>query len=261
MNRSLKLALTALALVLVSIFLFSAYKLYDIINGYKTAEASYNDMSNNYVSELTPSPVPESAPEHAVPESVVEASPINVDFPSLLASCQDIVGWIYSPDTVINYPVVISTDNAYYLHRLTNGSSNSNGSIFVDYRCARDFSDKNTIIYGHHMNDGSMFASLVNYKNQAYYDAHPVMYLNTPNGNYKVEVFSAYVTSHTGSAYTMAFADEDTFVAFAAKMKTFSEVNTDVSVGYGDRIICLSTCTYEYNEARFVVFGKLVPIQ
>lgn len=86
-------------------------------------------------------------------------------------------------------------DNSYYLKHLYDGTANKVGCLFIDYENAEDFSDNNTIIYGHNMRDGSMFSTLVEYKAQAYYDEHPEMYLVTPEGGYVVEVFSAFVAS------------------------------------------------------------------
>ena len=116
------------------------------------------------------------------------------------------------------------------------------------------------MIYGHHMNDGSMFASICNYGKQEYYDAHPVMYLNTPTQNYRVELFTGFITSADSSVYTFFFNSDAEYGAFLEKMKGFSDFDCDVEVGPEDRIITLSTCTYEYDNARYVVMGKLVPI-
>lgn len=265
MKKPVKILLAVLTLILISVFSFSAYKLYDIIHGYQTAKRSYNDLSSEFVSDSQNSETEEqssvSAPAAQQSGVTVERSPINVDFPSLMGKYKDIIGWIYCPDTVINYPVVISSDNAYYLNKLADGTPNANGSIFADFRSSRNFSGRNTILYGHHMNDGSMFASIVEYKNQEYLDSHPYMYLNTPDGNYRIEIFSAFITSSTSPTYTLEFVDDETFVSFAARMKALSDSSSLVTVSAGDRIVCLSTCTYEYNDARYVVFGKLVPIQ
>ena len=87
-----------------------------------------------------------------------------VDFDQLRQQNEDVTAWLYLPDSVINYPVLQHGDNDYYLTRQIDGSYNKNGSIFMDYRNASDFSDRNTIIYGHHMRTGNMFGKLVNFK-------------------------------------------------------------------------------------------------
>ena len=91
-----------------------------------------------------------------------------VDFESLRESGPDIIGWLNLPDTVINYPVTQTDDNEYYLHHLYDGTYNKVGCLFADYENKADFSDRNTIIYGHNMRDGSMFAVLNEYDEQSY---------------------------------------------------------------------------------------------
>ncbi len=106
---------------------------------------------------------------------------------------------------MIDYPVCQGEDNSYYLTHLSDRTYNRNGCLFVDCKNSSDFSDDNTIIYGHHMASGKMFASLIKYKEQDYYEEHPIMYLTTEEGTYKIELFSAYVTEIGSSAYTMIF--------------------------------------------------------
>lgn len=83
------------------------------------------------------------------------------------------LAWLYCPDTVINYPVVQSDDNEYYLRRLMDGSSNTAGTLFADYRCSPDFSDPHTVIYGHNMKNDTMFGILPEYGAQEFYEPHP----------------------------------------------------------------------------------------
>lgn len=214
------------------------------------------------------------APASASPEaSVAPASGASIgkpapeyanmpDFAALRAINPDIAGWLECPGTVLNYPVVQGTDNSYYLKHLFNRDTNAYGAPFVDCANAPGFTDENTIIYGHHMKNGSMFASLVNYKQQAYYDAHPVLYLSTPDGVYRVELFAGYVTSGRADnpVYTRNFGDKALFLHFLMDAKAKSDFAADVRVTAEDRILTLSTCTYEYDEARYVVLGKLVKI-
>lgn len=256
-NKTLTTVLIILGVVFLGVFAFSGYKLYSILHGYAVAKAEYNNMSSQFVSEQAAAPEEAKSEEEKVP---VEYSPINVNFDALKEQCKDIVGWIYCKDTVIDYPVVQGIDNDYYLHRFMDGSYNANGTIFLDFAGNRDLSCRNNIIYGHHMNDGSMFASLTNYSKQEYYEEHPVMYLNTPDCDYKLEIFSAYITPYDSYTYTYAFTDESVYAAYLNQVKAWSLIETDVDVTDEDRIVTLSTCTYEYENARFVVQAKLVPI-
>ena len=272
------LLLTALSVLLVGVFLFSGYKLLSTLLEYRKAANMYNGLTGEFVSERSGEAAPDTtgAPGAAgiagavstqrpgagqsASSQPMERSPIEVDFSALLAKNRDAVGWIYSPDTVINYPVVQGSDNDYYLHRLIDGTWNPSGTIFVDARDTRCFDGRSAILYGHHMNDGSMFASIVNYKKQDYYAAHQNLYLNTPSGNYRLAVFSGFVTYADSSVYTFDFAGDAEFMDYVAKMKGFSDFSSDVTVSASDRIAVLSTCTYEYDDARYVLFAKMVPI-
>ena len=259
MKKQTRFFLTILCMVFLCVFAFSGYKLYSIIHEYRVDQQKYNGLSGEFVTQTDKEkdPAQTASPEEEGPR---EVSPISVDFDALMSQSQYVVGWLYSADTVINYPVAQAEDNFYFLERYIDGSYNGCGSLFIDCACFSDFSGKNTVIYGHHMNDGSMFASICNYCKQEYYDAHPVMYLNTPTQNYRVELFTGFITSADSSVYTFFFNSDAEYGAFLEKMKGFSDFDCDVEVGPEDRIITLSTCTYEYDNARYVVMGKLVPI-
>ncbi len=181
-----------------------------------------------------------------------------VDMDYLRTVNSDIVGWLYCPGTVINYPVVQGNDNSYYLTHLADGSENRNGSLFIDCDNAADLSDENTIIYGHHMQSGAMFASLVKYADQAYYEAHPYMYLDVGDVQYLVEVFAGYDAAVDDDAYCRTFACEKDFAEWLGQVKAKSDFSADVKVAVGDRVISLSTCSYGFEDARYVVHGKLL---
>lgn len=269
MKKTTKILLIVLCVVCLLVAGFSAYKLISILGEYKAAVDSYDQMSESFVTtdEDIPEenkPVETEAPventEAAEASAAPETSPITVDFESLLAKNEDVVGWIFCENTVINYPITQGEDNDEYLHHLLDGTYNSSGTLFVDCECAPEFAGANTIVYGHNMKNGSMFYSLLNYREQSYYDAHPVLYLNTPTQNYKIEVFSGYICNYDSDTYTLSFPSEEDYVNFVNKMKSQSDFNCDVEVTGNDRIITLSTCTYEYDNARYVVQGKLVPL-
>ena len=113
--------------------------------------------------------------------------PVSVDFQKLKEENSDIIAWIYCEDTPINYPVVLAKDNSYYLHRKINGDYGFAGTLFADYRNKGDFSDNNTIIYGHNMKNDTMFGTITEYRNQEYFDE-----LNLYNLRYKNDIFSLY---------------------------------------------------------------------
>ena len=248
--------------VCVGLFVYSGLNLIKINKEYKEARDYYDELSETYVSVAQEPEKDTTSDAVEVDESAAdkEVCPITVDFNNLLATNKDVCAWIYSPDTVINYVVVQGEDNNNYLHHKLDGTYNASGTLFIDCECSPNFSGANTIIYGHNMKDGSMFASLHNYVDQSYYDAHPIMYISTPAGDYKLEIFSCFTCDFDADTYTLSFASEAEYSAFLNKMVSQSNVKTNVSVDSSERIVTLSTCTYEYDNARYVVMGKLVPM-
>ncbi len=183
-----------------------------------------------------------------------------VDFDALKKLNPDVVGWIYQKDTIINYPIMRGKDNDQYLHSDINKKYSVSGSIFMDYRNSADFSDFNTIIYGHHMHDGSMFKSLRGYtKETDYYKDHKTFELITPDKKYHLQIISSYITPATSDAYKYSFnnqADKQAFINYAIKN---SKISTGITATTNDKIITLSTCAYDYDEARYVVVCKAIP--
>lgn len=262
MKKSVKILLILLIVALLFVFFYSGFQLTKTIHQYKEADRYYSTQAGTYARFTEPTQAePESSPQPGEPAELFhEASPRVVDFDALLASCADVRAWLYSPDTVIDYPVVQGKDNEYYLHRFLDGSYNPNGTLFMDYRSPGDFSGRHSVIYGHHMHNGSMLASLEDYRNQDYYDAHPVMYLNTPEGNYRLDVFSGFVTWYDSRVYIFQFMDDKEFEEWYTLMRSYSDFESAVELSPEDRIVTLSTCTYDYDNARYVVMAKLVPI-
>ena len=262
--------LTALVVLLLLAALFSCWKIYSIQRGYHEAADRYDSLSGTVFSELPadreeadPPAVSEAsgdAPIDAAADAPLAVSPISIDFDLLAQRSGDVIGWLYLPDTAINYPVVQGSNNDYYLDHFLDGSTNVGGSLFADYTCPDDFSGQNTIIYGHNMRDGSMFALVDDYTDQAFYDAHPVMYLNTPNQNYLVDFFAGFTTDPESLVYTSAFATEGDYTAYLNTVRLYSDFSSSVEVSSADRIITLSTCTYTAEDVRYVLFGKLTEI-
>ena len=192
-----------------------------------------------------------------VPGQVYYGSSPQVDFDSLRKLNSDVVGWIYGPGTAINYPIVQGDDNLFYLTHMFDGKENKCGSIFMDSLNESDFSSTNSIIHGHHMRNGSMFASLTGYADQSYYDTHPVLWLATPEKSYKVELFAGFVTEADSDAWQIEYASREEYRSWLDKMIERSAFKSDVMPGEEDRILTLATCSYEYSDARFMVLGIL----
>ncbi len=201
--------------------------------------------------------------------------PKTVDFAALRAENPDVIGWIYCEGTVIDYPVLQGKDNDEYLHHDYTGDYNINGSIFVDADNRAGFVDSNTIIYGHHMNSGSMFASLEKWTDQEYYEEHPVMWLLTPEQNYQIVLFSGHHLSSRSEEYEIIHTPGQQMDALLAKAQKESDFNMTtryaeqldtstlspgVQLDPQGRYVMLSTCAYVFNNARYALHGELVPI-
>ena len=180
-------------------------------------------------------------------------APISVDFDSLKKINKDIVGWLYIPSLDISYPVVHGTDDDYYLHRTFARKDNFAGSIFVEAKNHGNFQDPNTIIYGHNMNDGSMFGKLSRLTSEEKYQDDPYIWILTPEQNYQYEMFSLHVTKVDSSVYTLFTGTDHRFITWALDMQSQSKAELrEQRFSLESRIISLSTCTTD-SSTRYVV--------
>jgi len=275
MKKTIRILLTA-ALMLV--FLFSITKFLgqqrDKRNGSSTYEKALQiatSEKNKGASPTLPATTGNedpSQPPQWIPAPVEEEDPYlqamaDIDLAALREVNPDVIGWIMIPDTGISYPLMQGTDNDYYLNRTWDRQSNAVGSIFLEYQNNPDLTDFNTIIYGHNMNDGSMFAGLREYRNQDFWEVHPYVYICNDLGVYRYEIFSAYYASVKSNTYGLVFSREESRINFLAKLLEDSVIQTGVEPTPNDRILTLSTCTgtgsgYAY---RWVVHARLKMVQ
>lgn len=209
-----------------------------------------------------PDPVLEETEETEETDAPVYVDPYadalrNMDFAALREVNSDVLGWILIPNTVISYPLVQGDDNQYYLKHTWKKWTSAVGAIFLEYQNSPDFSDFNTIIYGHRMNNGSMFASLKNYKKQSYWAAHPYVYITDDNGSHKYEIFAAYEVSTAGTTYQIGFSGDASKQAFLDYCLGQSVIDTGITPTVHDKILTLSTCTGNGHATRWVVQARL----
>ncbi len=235
-----------------ALFIFSAWQIATTLAAYQRASDYYEALRL-----LSNPPVEIRLASTDEPGVTAAAAPATVDFTRLCAANSDTVAWIRSDGTVIDYPVLQADDNAFYLTRLFDQSTSRSGSIFLDSRNQPDFSDAHSIIYGYHMKDGSMFYSLSNYKEQDYFDAHPRLRLETPAQCYDILLFAGYVADVKDDAWKIAFASSDEFGRWLSDAVARSCFVSDVSPAATDCVVTLSTCSYEFENARFVLLGVL----
>ena len=263
---------TLILLIAIGIFCFAAWKLVTIYLDYKTGVDEYTALeeyaNNEKVTEGLEDTmdVNDTMGDEWGDAELTEHSGSNrfenmenpIDFDSLQEINPDVIGWLEmeAVDT-INYPIVQGEDNDYYLHRTFQETDNFAGSIFMDYMNKSNFGQRNTIIYGHNMKNGSMFGSLKDYRDQEVYNKSPYFWIYTPTRIYKYEIFSCAEVDKFGQDYQITFQDKEDFQEFIYHAQDQSLYDTGVDVDYTDTVVTLSTCTG--NEAtRFIVQGKRV---
>lgn len=265
-NKKHSWILNLMLFLFLCLFVFSAWKLYLIYDEYHSAEKSYSEL-DQFISDNSPKKEESSNHSEADVPAVntdmaqgfySDISWPEIDFSALEQINQDILAWIYIEGTEISYPVVQGSDNEYYLTHVFDGTYNSSGCIFLDANASSDFSSFNHVLYGHHMKNGKMFAGLEKYKEQSYYDEHPLGLLITPTQRYVVEFFSGYVANPNGISWNDDFTDEE-FQQWLKEISQQSCFESDILPTWNDHILTLSTCSYEYDNARYVLHGILVP--
>ena len=233
-------------IVAVCVFVFSLYQLAMLLVPYYFGGQEYDEVKKLVITT----------------EKTAEGEEkFQVDFEALQEENSDTVAWIrFDEPAVISYPVVKGMDNDLYLTKTFSASDNKLGAIFMDYRNASSFSDRNTIIYGHNLKvGGEMFSQLNAYGDEAFYKEHPYFYIYTPDGKTRTyQVFVAGVVSDQAENYTLEFESDETYLAYLEACKNSSAYQTDASDGAGSSIVTLSTCTNVRDDERFIVQGVLV---
>ena len=203
----------------ICVFCYAGYNLFHIYTEYKKGTDEYNHIAQMAVTERDPEEATEPTAEGGL------EAPMNIDFKSLKSVNDDVVGWIYVeavPD--INYPVVHGEDNETYLHHTYEKNYNFAGTIFVDYENKGDFNDCNTIVYGHNMKNGSMFAQLKKFSsNSDTYEKSKYFWIFTPEKNYRYEIISAYTTGAKSDTYTLFKGPGEEFQEYLKKIRGYSE--------------------------------------
>lgn len=204
-----------------------------------------------------PSVPPLETPDAQMSERT-EAPVLTVmDFSSLQTRNPDIVAWISIDDTDIDYAVTQTDNNDFYLRHDMYREKNRNGSLFLDSANSADFSDPNSIIYGHNMRSGAMFAGLNRFKDRSYFDAHKTGRLFTLDKTYSLDIFAVAVVPAVGDAYTKVFASASEWDTFLQKLKDDALFSRAEALAWETRLITLSTCSYEFDNSRTILVAKV----
>lgn len=232
-------------IVAVCVFVFSLYQLVMMLIPYHTGGKEYEEIQDLAISADS------------------DGTGFSVDFDALLEINPDTIAWIrFDEPSIINYPVVKSADNNEYLTKTFAENDNKLGAIFMDMRNSGDFSDRNTIIYGHHLNvSPDMFSRLHLYEDEEFCKEHPDFYIYTPDGKVRTyTVFSAGVVNAAADNYDIEFASDEEFEQYIELCRESSNYQVDVDVNAQSQIISLSTCTGDQRDERFLPQGVLTAV-
>jgi SrtB family sortase len=253
-----QILLRGIALVLVAAISYSSCQLLSIHRKY-AQEAEIHERMLFYKPTL-------QAPMISAPSPSFETDPhvepiINQSILDLQAKYPDVVGWLAIPNTQIDYPFVQGSDNDHYLHRDLDQNQSQAGTIFMDYRNSKDFSDFNTIIFGHNMRNGSMFGELRNFTDQDFFDNNGTGIIFLATETYEVEFMAfAVIGPDDAAIYNPSIATEADRLAFLSYIRSVARHYRDIGITKEDRIITLSTCSYEFSDARMVLIGRVLPL-
>lgn len=217
--------------VLILAIIFSLYKVISKVVDYKESKNTYEKVrevknnSNNFSEELLR---------------------INEDYKM----------WIEVPNTNIDYPVVQGNDNDFYLNHDFNKKENSSGAIFIDYKNNID-KDKNIIIYGHNMKNKSMFQNLMKFKDEEFWKENNKIILTIDGKRYEYGIFSYYISNAKDIDLKTSFKNDDEYLKYIDDIKKKSIFHRDSDIKSNDKIITLSTCSYEEEDVRMIIYGKL----
>ena len=218
-------------IVLIVAIIFSLYKVISKVMDYKESENTY--------------------------EKIQEVKNNNDKFSEeLIKINEDYKMWIEVPNTNIDYPVVQGKDNDFYLNHDFNKKESSSGAIFVDYKNNID-KDKNIIIYGHNMRNKSMFQNIMKFKDEAFWKENKKIIVTIDGKRYEYEIFSSYISNAKDVDLKINFENDDEYLKYIDDIKKKSIFHRDVDIKSDDRIITLSTCSYEEDDNRMIIHGRL----
>ncbi len=257
-----------LLIIFIFLFIFSCIKIYF----WKKDGNKINEIKDKITKEVK---IDEKKPNTNATKNVnppnnkdsdywkyIQMDMLNVSFDELLKINSDTVGWIKVNGTNVNYPVVQTDNNDYYLNHSYDKSVNKAGWVFLDYRNNINDFDKNTIIYAHGRVDATMFGSLRKILNKSWYNnkTNHVIKFSTKTQNTLWQVFSVYTIKAESYYITTKFSSDDAFNEFINTLKKRSVALFDTEVNKNDKIITLSTCK-DSKGTRIVMHAKLIKIE
>lgn len=265
-----KTALFIILVISISGSIAAGKKLFQAMNEYEEGKEIYERISeiahfptptvpdiftNPEITEIAP------ASETAETSHPEESKSSPIDFIRLEEISQDVKGWIRIEGTRVDYPVMQSKDNDFYLSRAVNGTWNKVGTPFMDFRNSGDFSDRLTVIYGHYMGDGSMFTDIHSYKSQKFYEEHPYIDLYTPDNSFRILPVAGVYQNVEYWDFTFDYESDEAFLHQIDVWKALSTFKSDTEYSAKDRFVVLTLCTYDVENSRFLLVGKIKHVE
>ncbi len=260
-----------LVIAALSVLCVYLYKMYSAGSGYKELISiiSSHDVSDEKQSSGGSSSEPDKnvssdgSSGGSSPAKKTNSVNHGVNFTELQKINEDIYAWIYIPNTNVDYPILqTSGDDAFYLSHNYKKEYEFAGSIYTEKLNKKDFSDPNTLVYGHNMLNGSMFRTLHDFRDPDFFAANPYIYVYLPDRTLKYEIFAAYEYDDRHILYSFDFSDKDVYAEYLAYATNPTESmmynRREVEVTTDDKIITLSTCLGNIDTSRYLVQGVLI---
>src|SRR5690625_228967 len=238
----------------LSVFIYAAYGLFDIFIDYYKNRQLLNDLQETFYDVA-------SAEMDDDINNEDDQWRIRPGFDQLLSQNEDVVGWITVDGTQIDYPILQAEDNVKYLNRNFYHEESRAGSIFLDYRNDIQLDDeRNIVVYGHRMKDGSMFQHITKFLDEDFFKEHRTIEFDTLYEHYEAEIFAVYNTLTTFDYIQTYFEDDHDYENLLTEIKDYSKFDAGVEVTADDKIITLSTCDYvlDQDQGRLVLHAKLI---
>ena len=234
-KKKKRTAFKIIMLCLIAVMLVSGWRVFTILKGYLADRSVYDKVS-----------------EQAGDDD-------NIDFDALREINPDVIGWLRYEDTIIDYPIVQGENNEMYLSMLFDRTWGGCGTLFADCITEAPFRQFNTIVYGHHMKDGTMFACLKELRDPEYCKKHPKLELITPEGKFDLQIWAFLNEPADSNIYLTNIINEEEKQSYLDLTRSLASYITNIDVTTEDRLVMLSTCAYEFKDARYIIACKMVP--
>ena len=249
-----KAIVRSLVIIFSAAFLFSGYMLFRTLAEYKEGRDEYDSLLDFSVST-------QSAGKDVSVLDETETDFLAPDYDSLSNINGDYIGWLQVLGTSINYPMIFPPDNDSYLRKTFRGTYGYAGSIFLDHRTGSDYDADHIIIYGHRMNDGTMFSDVRKFLDANFYEEHKTFRIYTKHEILTYEIFAARQVLVTDSCFTFSFSNTEEYSAWLASMSAAGNYTTSLTPDAHMPTITLSTCVYNKEESRNIIQAQLVERQ